>query len=371
MNGRLVSVDVMRGATMAVMIVVNNPGSWAHMAPELRHAAWGDWPTVADLVFPFFLLLVGVATPLALGRRLEAGENRRALWRRAAQRAAGLFLIGLFLNLFPQFDLATVRIPGVLQRIAVVSLVCATAMVWLGHRGLLTTIAALLVGYGALLTLVPVPGIGASVLQPDEHLPAWLDDRVFGGHTWRGAGDPEGILSSLGAIATGLMGVLAGRYLRGEATPRRQARRLMAVGVLTLVAGLLTSRVLPLAKEVWTPSYTLVTGGAALAVLGLLRGWLGPRDVVQSGRVEAALSLLGRQALLAYVLAHLISDVSIHVLRWSVDGGSRSWHTLVHGQLLASWLPPVWASVVYSLLVLAAVWVLVALADRRGWRLRV
>ena len=131
MSGRILAVDVMRGLTMAAMIVVNNPGSWAHMAPVLEHAAWGGWLRPADLVFPSFLFLVGVATPLALHRRRERGASRRSLLGRAARRAAILLAIGLFLNLFPQFDLATVRVPGVLQRIAVVYLGCATALLWL------------------------------------------------------------------------------------------------------------------------------------------------------------------------------------------------------------------------------------------------
>ena len=400
MNRRIVSVDAMRGLTMAAMIVVNNPGSWSHMATPLRHADWGGWLTPADLVFPFFLVLVGVATPLALCKRIERGEHRHILLGRAARRAAVLFAIGLALNLFPGFDLATVRVPGVLQRIAVIYLVSATAYLWLSPRTILVLVAVLLSGYTALLLLTPVPAVGAPTLTPDQHLPAWLDDRLLGAHTWRGPGDPEGVLSTLGAAANGLLGVLAGGILLTAATPRRQAARLAAAGALALGTGAALTPLIPAVKEVWTAPYALVTTGAALLLLAALRAWLGGHDTTRArapdpvsvpvpvpetprsaahapagasaqgrrrDRALAPLLLVGRQALLAYVLAHLVSDLSIHVLRWP-DGPSL--HVLVHGRMLASWLPPVVASAAYSLLVLVVVVALVAWLDRRGVRLR-
>jgi predicted acyltransferase len=369
MSGRIIAVDVMRGLTMAAMIVVNNPGSWAHMAPGLRHAAWGGWPTPADLVFPFFLFLVGVSTPLALRRRLAAsgGPSRGDLLATAARRALALAAIGFFLNLFPAFDLASVRVPGVLQRIALVSLACAAAALWLRPRTIAALAAALLAGYTLLLLLVPVPGIGQPTLTPDAHLPAWLDDRVFGRHTWRGPGDPEGLLSSLGAVASGLLGVLAAGVLLAG----RSVRVMLVWGVLLLAAGAAATVVVPVAKEVWTASYALVTGGAALLTLGALHLALARDQERQPGKVLRALMVFGRQALPAYVLAHLLSDLSIHVVRWTTADGSRSLHTVVHGDLLASWLPDAAASLAYSLLMLAAVWAAVSWVDRRGWRLRI
>lgn len=369
MNGRIVAVDSMRGLTMAAMIVVNNPGSWAHMAPGLRHAAWGGWPTPADLVFPFFLFLVGVSTPLALRRRLAApgSSSRGALLASAARRALALAAIGFFLNLFPAFDLASVRVPGVLQRIALVSLACVAAALWLRPRAIAGLVAALLVGYTLVLLLAPVPGVGQPVLTPAVHLPAWLDDRVFGRHTWRGPGDPEGLLSSLGAVATGLLGVLAAGALAAD----RAARVMMGWGVLLLAAGAASTVSVPVAKEVWTASYALITGGAALLTLGGLHLALATTQERPPGPVLQAVMVFGRQALPAYVLAHLLSDLSIHVVRWTTADGARSLHTLVHGDLLASWLPDPVASLAYSLLMLAAVWAAMNWVDRRGWRLRV
>lgn len=369
MTGRIIAVDVMRGLTMAAMIVVNNPGSWAHMAPGLRHAPWGGWPTPADLVFPFFLFLVGVSTPLALRRRLAAPDtpSRGALLAIAARRAVVLAAIGVFLNLFPTFDLASVRIPGVLQRIAVVSLACAAATLWLRPRAIAGLVAALLIGYTVMLMLVPVPGGGQPMLTPDMHLPAWLDDRVFGAHTWRGPGDPEGVLSSVGAVATGLLGVIAAGVLREG----RAASVMLGWGVLLLAAGAAATTLVPLVKEVWTSSYALVTGGAALLTLGALHLVLASTQDRRPGTVLWAFMVFGRQALPAYVLAHLLSDVSIHMVRWTTAEGARSLHTVVHGDLLASWLPGPVASLAYSLLMLATVWTAVSWVDRRGWRLRI
>lgn len=369
MIGRIIAVDVMRGLTMAAMIVVNNPGSWAHMAPGLRHAAWGNWPTPADLVFPFFLFLVGVSTPLALRRRLTAAgsASRGAMLATAARRALALAAIGFFLNLFPAFDLTSVRVPGVLQRIALVSLACSAAALWLRPRAIAGLVAALLVGYTLMMLLVPVPGIGQPTLTPDAHLPAWLDDRIFGRHTWRGPGDPEGLLSSLGAVATGLLGVLAAGVLMAG----RTARVMLGWGVLLLAGGAVATAVVPLAKEVWTASYAMVTGGAALLTLGGLHLALATAQERPPGPILGAVMVFGRQALPAYVLAHLLSDLSIHVVRWTTADGTRSLHTVVHGDLLASWLPDTVSSLAYSLLMLAAVWAAVSWVDRRGWRLRV
>lgn len=362
---RLVSIDVLRGGTMAAMIVVNNPGSWGAMFAPLRHAGWGDWLTPADFVFPFFLFLVGASVPLALGRRLESKETPRTILRGVARRAAILFAIGLFLNLFPQFDLATVRIPGVLQRIALVYLACSALYVVLTTRGLAVTAVALLLGYSLWLELIPVPGVGAPVIGPEMSWPVWLDERLLGAHTWRGPGDPEGLLSTLPAIATGLAGLLATRWMRSAGSTRSRARGLAFGGLAAVVLGALLTLRMPLAKEIWSSSYALVTAGAAATGLSVLHAVL---DDKPAGTALRPLLLLGRQALLAYVLAHLLSDLSIHILKWP---GGPSLHVLVYRDLLASWLPATLASLVYSAFVLAAVYALVAAAEQRGLRLKV
>ena len=366
---RIAAVDVLRGLTMAVMIVVNNPGTWSHMYPVLRHADWGAPLTPADLVFPMFIFLMGVSVPLALGPRREAGMERGDLLRRAGRRAGGLFLIGLGLNLFPEFDLTTLRVPGVLQRIAVVYLVCAAACLAGGPRLWLSAAITLLVGYTAMLLLVPVPGTGAPAFTPEVSLPVWLDELVLGRHSWRGPGDPEGLLSTLPAVASGLLGMVAGGQLRRKGPITVGASRLAVAGLAGLVFGTVGSRWHPAAKELWTATYVLITSGAAL--LALAGAWW---MIDGQGRRRGLwpLQILGRHALGAFAAAHLVSDVTIRVLRWSDgDGGTLSLHHFVQKRLLATWLPPEAASLVQALLLLVAIGSVLLCREKRRLAVRV
>lgn len=346
-RARLASVDVLRGLTMAAMIVVNNPGTWSHMYPALRHAAWGEPLRLADLIFPTFIFLVGVSVPLAFARRLAAGAPHAGLLTRALRRAGILLLIGVGLNLFPDFDLATLRLPGVLQRIGVVYAACAAAYLAWGPRGWLTAAAGLLAGYTALLGWVPVPGVGFALITPEMSWPIWLDEQLLGAHTWRGPGDPEGLLSTLPAIASGLIGLLAGHRL-----VKHGARLTAAAALALLAAGLLWSARLPAAKELWTGSYTLIAAGWSLLALALCRrvvdgfGWR---------RGLSPLTILGRHALTAFVAAHLFSDLAIRVVRWGDGEGATSLHHFLKRTLFDSWLPPEAASLAQSLAMLALI----------------
>ena len=350
--GRLASIDLLRGLTMAAMIVVNNPGTWSHMYPSLRHAAWGETLALADLIFPMFLFLVGVSVSLALVRR-----DRADIVRPALRRSAELFLIGVGLNLFPEFDFATLRIPGVLQRIAVVYLCCVLAWLAWGQRGRVLALVALLAGYTVLLAVVPVPGVGRPLLGPELSLPVWLDETLLGAHTWRGPGDPEGLLSTLPAVATGLLGVVTGSWLRTRPSPTEAARRLAPVGTVMLAAGWAWSLWQPAVKELWTGSYVLITGGWMLLALAACvwavdgRGWqrgLGP------------VMVLGRHALTAFVAAHLLSDLAVRVVRWP----DPSLHHFIQRRLLAGWLPDDLASLVQSLGMLVVIVVALVIRER-------
>jgi predicted acyltransferase len=349
---RVAAVDVLRGLTMALMIVVNNPGSWGAMHPLLRHAAWGEPLRPADLVFPGFLFIMGASIPLALAPRLRAGTPRAHLMARAARRAAVLFAVGLGLNLFPDFDLATLRIPGVLQRIAVVFLVCAGVFLAGGPRLWVGLAAALLTGYTALLLLVPVPGAGGPLLTPEASWPVWLDERVLGGHSWRGPGDPEGILSTIPACTSALLGMVAGACLGAWGLTAGRVRRLGLAGLLLAGAGVLGSRWHPAAKELWTATYVGITGGASLVALAGA-WWLTDR---QGRRGPLPLLILGRHALAAFAVAHLVSDITIRVVRWPDGaGGSLSLHHWLQQGLLATGLPAPAASLAHSLVLLALI----------------
>ena len=230
---RLRSLDAMRGLTVAAMIVVNNPGSWTDGYASLAHASWHGW-TLADLVFPFFLLIVGVSLDLSLAsrrgagvgrfaaseRRFSASERRFAASERRfapipalARRAVLLCALGLLLNAFPEFPgLGSLRVFGVLQRIGLCSFAAGVVVLATGLRGQAAVVTALLVGYWALMVLVPVPGFGAGVLTPEGNLASWIDGRWFAGHLYREGFDPEGLLSTIPAVATTLLGALAGGF---------------------------------------------------------------------------------------------------------------------------------------------------------------
>ncbi|MGH7340642.1 MAG: acyltransferase family protein, partial [Candidatus Rokuibacteriota bacterium] len=211
---RLLSVDALRGLTVAAMVLVNNPGTWGAIYPPLRHAEWHGW-TATDVIFPFFVFIVGVAIPLALGPRV-ARAGRRPAMLKILRRSIVIFALGIVLNGFPWFVWATLRIPGVLQRIAVCYLVAAVIYLLTSTRAQAIIASGLLLGYWLVMTVVPVSGYGAGDLSPEGNLAAYLDRALLGPHIWQFAKvyDPEGILSTVPAVATALLGVLTGTWLR-------------------------------------------------------------------------------------------------------------------------------------------------------------
>ncbi len=263
---RLVSVDVFRGMTILLMILVNNPGSWHTVYWPLLHAEWHGW-TPTDLVFPFFLFIAGVAIVLAMKRRVDEGAPRRAMVAKLFRRAAILFGLGLFLSGYPfglfgprTFTalLETWRIPGVLQRIALCYLVASLLFLYCRERILKAVTLASLFGYWALMTLVPVPGQGAPDLDSKGgHLAGWLDRTVLGDHLWVSAKvyDPEGILSTIPAVATTLLGVFAGLVLVAKIDPAERVARLLVRGSLLVATGYVWGWFLPINKALWTSSY--------------------------------------------------------------------------------------------------------------------
>lgn len=233
---RLPSVDVLRGLAVAGMILANNPGERGAVYAQLRHAAWHGL-TVADGVFPLFLFLVGVSVTLSLEAGPRAAGSARRFWPRVLRRAGLLFALGLLENVYLRLSFESLRLPGVLQRIAVVYLAAAWLHRRLGNRGLAILAAVILVGYWLLLAWVPVPGLGRPSLDSTANLQGVVDQLVLGPHIWKAGTtwDPEGVLSSFPAVALGLVGVLAGRWLRGGG---KGAARVAALGLGLLGGGL-------------------------------------------------------------------------------------------------------------------------------------
>lgn len=340
---RLLALDVFRGLTVAGMLLVNDPGSWAHIYPPLEHAPWNGW-TPTDLIFPFFLFIVGITTQLSATARRARGATDADLVRNTLRRGALIFLFGLLLNFFPFFQWGAVpgipdpsvwdriafrlehlRIMGVLQRIAVAYTVAGLIALRTSFRTQLVTVVTLLLGYWAVVMLVPVPGTGGQIGlhtfdNPALSLQGWLDRLILTpNHMWIGATthDPEGILSSVTAVCTALLGNFAGRWI---GTPRSLSERLnglFAGGALAMVAGLVWNWVFPINKNLWTSSYVLFTAGMAATALAVAM-WL--IDERRSTWWTKPLVVFGVNPIVAFVgsgiLARLIYSI-IHV----TDGG--------------------------------------------------
>jgi predicted acyltransferase len=362
---RLQSLDAFRGLTIAGMILVNNPGSWEHIYPPLEHAAWNGW-TPTDLIFPFFLFIVGVSLTYSFARRIERGDSRGVLIRKIATRSIAIFAIGLALNLIPRFDPHTVRISGVLQRIAVAYFFAALIYVTTRPRARAWIAAGLLIAYWLAMTLVPVPGYGAGVLEPVGNLAQYIDIHVLRGHTWKPEWDPEGILSTVPAIVTCLLGTFVGGLLRSDLHPEGKAARLLVWGNLAVLAGAIWNPWFPINKNLWTSSYVLFTAGMALIALGLLY-WL--IDVRGRSRWAWPLYVFGSNALLVFVLSGLAARL---LGVWTVmDGGEPTsvWHyTYEHG--FASWAGPLNGSLLTAVAFVLLWLVVMAWFYRKRWFVR-
>src|SRR6267142_1683400 len=281
------------------MVLVNNPGTWRAVYPPLRHATWHGW-TATDVIFPFFVFIVGVAIPLALGPRLER-DGRAAVALKVVRRSIVIFGLGIVLNGFPWFVWAELRIPGVLQRIAVCYLVAAVVYLLTSTRAQASIASGLLLGYWLVMTTVPVPGYGAGDLSPEGNLAAYLDRAILGPHIWQFAKvyDPEGILSSVPAVATALLGVLTGTWLRSGRRSDSIAAWLALAGIAGIAVGELWGWWFPINKSLWTSSYVMLTAGIALVGLAGCY-WL--IEVRERRRWAIPFAVLGVNALVLFFL---------------------------------------------------------------------
>jgi len=369
--GRMVSLDVFRGATIAAMILVNDPGSWSHIYPPLEHAEWNGW-TPTDLIFPFFLFIVGVSLTLSFASRISRGLTRRALMIHVLRRSALIFAIGLFLNGFPGFDLSSIRIMGVLQRIALCYLVAGllylatfqrepaagrTPRVRANLRVTAAVTIALLVAYWALMTFVPVPGYGAGHLGKEDNLGAYVDRTLMGGHLWSESvtWDPEGFLSTLPAIASLLIGILAGEWLRSDQRAGRKAMGLAAAGFVLLAAGQLLHPYFPINKNLWTSSFVLFTGGFAMLALAACY-WI--VDVRAWRAWTPPWLVFGMNAILAYALAALVSEISTDFEFLHFHGRETTLHGWIYDKFFVPHFSPVNASLAFAVFFVLVIFVL-------------
>ena len=370
---RLLSLDIFRGLTVAAMLLVNNPGNWGALYPPLGHAAWHGW-TPTDLIFPFFLFIVGITTHLSLSARRARGDDDAAIVRQILRRGAIIFLLGfLFMGLFPFYQwgpiegnpdpsvldriihrLQHVRIMGVLARIAIVYVIAALLTLRTNLKQQVIIVAVLLFGYWFAMTVLPVPGegtIGALLLHDkSRNLAAYLDRVILGtNHIWSGSVtyDPEGVLSTIPAIGTAILGVIAGRWIAMTTRPLiERIAGLFAVGALVMMLGAMWNWVFPINKNLWTSSYVLFTAGMAAVVLATVM-WLVEHYNVRWWTKPFV--IFGVNPIVAFVGSGVMARL-IYTL-WKVDyqGQSQSIQSVIHQVLFLSWLPPRAASLAFAL----------------------
>ena len=303
---RLISLDALRGFTIAAMVIVNDPGSWNHVYGPLKHAEWNGC-TLTDLVFPFFLFIVGISIALAYSKRLEANVQMKSIYRKIFIRSLNIYLLGLFLWLFPQFDFGAIRWTGVLQRISVVFLVCAILFLNTSWKQQVKIGAAILLLYWIIVAYIPIPGIGRPDLSiPEKNWANYLDTLLLPGVLWQKTWDPEGILSTFPAIVSGITGMLIGKLYLSIKDENKRLVWLFFVGFAMFLAGGIWNWFFPLNKNLWTSSYVLYTSGIgtmALAACILIVDMWGYKRWTLLGRVY------GANAITSYVLAVMLTIV--------------------------------------------------------------
>jgi predicted acyltransferase len=392
---RLLSLDVFRGLTVAGMLLVNDPGTWSAIYPPLEHAEWFGW-TPTDLIFPFFLFIVGITTQLSISARRARGDDERAIRRQILRRGALIFLFGFLLNGFPFFtwgDVAGVahpsfglrvvdrllhwRIMGVLQRIGLAYLVSA----WIATRATLRTqiivTASILFGYWILMTVFPVPGMngapGALLLgSPESNMAAYWDRVVLdwstfglGNHIWINGvtWDPEGVLSTCGAVGTALLGNLAGRWLSEPRPLFERLNGMFAAGALGMMAGLMWNWSFPIGKNLWTSSYVLFSAGMACVALATIM-WL--VDVQGIRWWTKPFVIYGTNPMIAFIGSGLLARLIYSILKVSYHGQMISLQAAIYQSVFASWLSPLNASLAFAMTFVLFWFVVLAFLYRRN-----
>ncbi len=356
---RLVSLDVFRGLTVVGMVLVNNPGSWAHIYWPLEHAEWNGW-TPTDLIFPFFLFIVGVAIPLGLGKRVERGDKFKDLFLKIVYRTVVIFLLGEFLAGFPYFHFSTMRIPGVLQRIAVCYFFASIIFIKTRPRTQAIIALALLIVYFIVMKHVHWNGYYVGDLSKEGSLASIIDRKVFGPHIWKQGivYDPEGLLSTMGALATTLFGVLTGHLIRcNDRTPIEKVAQMFIAGVCCVCVGWAWNAWFPINKALWTGSYVFFTGGLALQFLALCY-WL--IDIKGHKWWTKPFVIFGVNAIVLFVgtgvMARLLGMTSGFMGRFETlikvtkpDGSPQALQSYIYDHAFASWLAPNNASLAFAI----------------------
>ena len=344
-NARLLSLDFMRGFTVAAMILVNDPGDWGHIYWPLEHSEWnGCTPT--DLVFPFFLFMVGVSIVYAMQTKKDDAANRSKLILSILRRSLIIVALGVCLPLLYNFNFSHLRFPGVLQRIGIVFGITAVLYIKTTTRTQLYIAATCLIGYYLIMTLIPVPGVGHASLEPATNLGAWIDRSVFTtNHLWSDSKiwDPEGILGTIPAIGTCLIGVFTGTWLKKDKIKtNREILKMAGVAVIMIIVALIWNQFFPINKKLWTSSFVLFAGGLAVLMLSLCY-WL--IDIKGYRKLIPPFLAFGRNAIAAYVLADVIPFL-LGIIPATLNGHKTSLWGLIYLGGIVPYFSPVNASLV-------------------------
>ncbi len=370
---RLMCLDVYRGLMVAGMILVDNPGSDEKAYWPIKHAEWNGW-TPADFIFPSFLFLMGISMVYSFAARRQRGETRNQILLHSFKRSLILIAIGLLVNASPiiGLDVHTWRFEGVTQRIGICFLAAAILELWAGRRGELAALAGCLVGYWAILRFVPVPGIpGRDIpfMDQTQNLPAWLDRKLFMGHLYDGTRDPEGILHTIPAIGSTLIGVLTGHWLRMKKDASRRIKGMLLVGILGILAGVFWNHSFPINKNLWTSSFVLFSGGLALLSLSLLY-WV--TEVKRwRGAWTMPILVFGMNAIAGFVADSLIYGPGYSFTVKGAGGTTMNWHEAAQAHLEAVGFRSPNASLAYSSAAVAICWTLMWLLWRKKIFLKV
>lgn len=372
---RLLSLDVFRGLTIASMVLVNNPGDWANIYAPLRHATWNGW-TFTDWIFPFFLFISGVSMSLSVQRAQDVGASTSWLFWRLQRRAMTIILLGLALNFVPSFDWATLRWPGVLQRIGLCAALATPAVLFIGWRGQVLLIVALLATYSAVMLGVPVTDVNGQTvtgaLEPGRDVGAYLDRLLMSGHLWTQSRiwDPEGLLGTIPALASVLFGTLTGRWIMLKIVAAEKTVWMMLAGLLALWLGVvLDAALMPINKSLWTPSYCVFMTGWALLIFSVCYWLLDACGDERIRRVSAKLSrpmlIYGVNALFIFAFSGLVARLLGYIRFESASGSPVSARQWLSQHLAQLPLAPVDASLLHAILFNLAMFAVAWLLWRR------
>ncbi|MDP2750132.1 MAG: DUF5009 domain-containing protein [Nanoarchaeota archaeon] len=337
---RLVSLDFFRGLVIVLMILVNNV--WGDTYPPLQHASWNGW-TFADTVFPFFLWIIGVAMVFSFTKRINGRHSKKELFLHILKRSLILFAFGFFLNLFPYFDFAAVRIPGVLQLIAITYFFAGVIFLYTRPKWQVVLTVFILLASALMIKFVPVPGYGSGVLEPERNLAHYIDGLLLKGHMWEQTKgwDPEGLFSTFSAISTVLLGVLMGHLLISKRNKIQKAGLMALSGIVFMMAGYVINIWLPINKNLWTSSFSIFMAGLA-SVIFSVSYWL--IDIKGCKKWSFPFVICGLNAIALYMFSSIVSRLLLLI---KVNGGTTLYF-VIYKNLYLQIAAPIIASLLFA-----------------------